>query len=241
MISIAICDDEILFARNEQVIIEEYLSKHCLKAKISIFNCGTELMDKFEEQEIDLIFLDVDMPGENGMDIARKIRRKSTKTQIIFVTQILSYSLQGYEVNALRYLIKNTDCLKRCINESLDAFLKKNSIQEFSLKITSKGKENDICLPNLIYVESCKHNVSYFVEGQSGIDTYTEKTRHDIVEEKLANKNFIRTHKSYMVNLLYVKEVSRYKVELKNGIELPIAQSRFKDVYKIYIESLGEW
>jgi DNA-binding LytR/AlgR family response regulator len=217
MISIAICDDEILFARNEQVIIEEYLSKHCLKAKISIFNCGTELMDKFEEQEIDLIFLDVDMPGENGMDIARN------------------------EVNALRYLIKNTDCLKRCINESLDAFLKKNSIQEFSLKITSKGKENDICLPNLIYVESCKHNVSYFVEGQSGIDTYTEKTRLDIVEEKLANKNFIRTHKSYMVNLLYVKEVSRYKVELKNGIELPIAQSRFKDVYKIYIESLGEW
>ena len=105
MIKIAICEDE----KEQQELLKSYIDQIfdglSVKYELEIYNLGEELLDSYSK-DIDILLLDIQMGQINGMDTARKIRELDDKVEIIFITSLIEYVLEGYEVRAYRYLIK---------------------------------------------------------------------------------------------------------------------------------------
>lgn len=108
MFYIAICDDEDYFCRKEKKIIEKYMMQRECKVKIELFSSGEELLqNKNSVLKYGIIFLDISMEKLNGMETAKYIRTITREAYIVFVTAYINYALEGYRVDAIRYLLKN--------------------------------------------------------------------------------------------------------------------------------------
>ncbi len=105
MIKIAICEDE----KDQQELLKAYIEQIfkglSVKYSLDVFNSGEELLENYPK-DIDIVLLDIQLGEINGMDTARKIRLLDNKVEIIFITSLIEYALEGYEVRAYRYLIK---------------------------------------------------------------------------------------------------------------------------------------
>lgn len=101
---IAICDDEEKYIYQVKELIEHLY--HSLEILIDTCQNGNELLAKYEKYPYDVVILDIEMPAVDGISLARKLRQKSEEVVLIFLTEHVEYALQGYEVNALRYLTK---------------------------------------------------------------------------------------------------------------------------------------
>lgn len=101
---IAICDDEKIYRKQLMTELEKIIKS--LDVIIDEYDNGKELIDKYDKYKYELVFLDIEMPAMNGIDLARALRVKSDTLEIVFLTGHIEYALEGYEVNALRYLTK---------------------------------------------------------------------------------------------------------------------------------------
>ena len=121
---IAICDDEREFLENVGLAIETYLNEKGLEYNIDLYNSGKVIMELRENiVSYDVVFLDINMPEVSGLEVAEWIRTYSDNVNIVFITAIISYAIQGYKYNAVRYILKNERQLKASIYECMDAVL----------------------------------------------------------------------------------------------------------------------
>ena len=107
MIHIAICDDEEYFRMREEKLVGEYMKKRKYGCTIDVYPSGKEMLHAADvSMQYDIIFLDINMEEMDGLETARRIRQASAKVHIVFVTAYITYALEGYKVNAARYLLK---------------------------------------------------------------------------------------------------------------------------------------
>lgn len=108
MLKIAICDDEKVFRDNINKYVAAYLNEKEISYEIDTFSSGKEIIDLgIEIKQYNIIFLDINMDDVDGIVTAQKIREYSSEIYIVFVTAYINYSLEGYKVDAIRYLLKN--------------------------------------------------------------------------------------------------------------------------------------
>lgn len=123
-LKVAICDDEKYFRESIQELISKYLKQKDILFLIDLFESGIAFCsDDDNMQRYDVIFLDIGMKEMNGMDTAYKIRKKNPDMTIVFITIMMDYALEGYRVNAVRYILK--DDLDRLLPECMDTILEK--------------------------------------------------------------------------------------------------------------------
>ena len=225
MLSIAICDDEEYFRITEKQLILKYMAGKNCECMIDMYESGKELLAlKSAISQYHIIFLDVNMEEIDGIETAKEIRKITKDVFIVFVTAFITYALEGYKVDAVRYLIKDHESLENEENEMTFDF--------------QEGKTT-ISLENLIYVESNLHRLVFYMAGEDAVH-YTIYTKLDDVAESLQNKGFCRIHKSYLVNLKYVESVERYRAVLSNGKSLAISKARFLDTRNEFACYRGE-
>lgn len=231
MLRIALCDDEEVFLKYEQRIIEEYLENLGYKYAIELFTDGEELMALEREiVKFDIIFLDIKMKKVDGMEIAYKLQKYSQKPFLVFVTAFVSYALEGYKVNAVRYLIKNYQNFESAVSECLDAILREKNVSKAVFEF--KEGYRKINLKELIYIESSLHKLLfYMINGE--IFTMYDKLDH--ISQQLEDYSFIRIHKSFLVNLRYIVGIKRYQAELQSGIRLNISKANYQAAKEKYI------
>ena len=124
MLKIAICDDEKVFRDNINKYVAAYLNEKEISYEIDTFSSGKEIIDLgIEIKQYNIIFLDINMDDVDGIVTAQKIREYSSEIYIVFVTAYINYSLEGYKVEAIRYLLKNNTNLEASISECMDAIL----------------------------------------------------------------------------------------------------------------------
>jgi DNA-binding LytR/AlgR family response regulator len=222
MLKIALCEDE----KKERELIKEYLTKILneinLSYEILTFSSGEELFNNYPK-DIDIFLLDILMDKINGMDTARKIREKDNKAEIIFITSLIEYALEGYEVRAYRYLIKPVkyDDLKIHIL---------NCIKEIDIKnkyiiIKEQGNRVKLDISEITYIEVQKENITIHTLNQ----TYETKGTMNNIEKEINCSRFYRCHKSFLINLEHIKSIKQYIAILENSDEVPISRYRFKD------------
>lgn len=227
---IAVCDDEELF----RIEFKSVLDKVLINAEYDIdtFSGGSSLYEAFLKKPFDLVFLDIEMPGIDGITLAKRLRAVSENVQIVFLTSHIEYALEGYEVNALRYLVKPVDMNK--LSEVLKYIQdKKNNSRQIMIK--QEGEDIVIDLSDIIYMESMDKNVRIVTSKSEYI------TRYNIsdYEEELKNSGFLRIHRGYLISLSKVKKIVKNDVVMDGDISLPVSRSNIKtlkDALYAYVE-----
>lgn len=130
--NIAVCDDEKLFLEEEKRLIQRYFDAEGQACKIDLFLSGEDLLATEKElKQYDIIFLDVNMGGLDGVKVAEEIRRWNPNVYLVFVTAFIKYSTEGYKVDATRFIIKGEGNLEAAMDECLTAICKKMKLTDW--------------------------------------------------------------------------------------------------------------
>lgn len=235
MLKIAVCDDEKFYREKITALLQEYLSGHSLDSTIDIFCSGEEFLSQSSNVvKYDVVFMDINMEQTDGIETAMRIRAFQSNTYIVFVTAFIRYALDGYKVNAVRYIMKDT--LDTAIPECMDAILQKMQLRQIRFSFVEGEKR--LYTDNLLYVESKKHkSVFYYQEEQ--LARYQIYEKLDDIEKALEGFGFLRIHKSYLVNMRHIRRISNYIAELSTGENLPVPRIRYQEVKQKFVEYKG--
>ncbi|MBM7616404.1 LytR/AlgR family response regulator transcription factor [Alkaliphilus hydrothermalis] len=207
MINILICDDDFYTGKVMKKVIEE----HPQVKEIYLAKDGEEAVDIVKKYNIDLAFMDIDMPIMDGLEAAKLIKGLNENLKIVFVTAYQNYACESYEIRAYDYILKPIDFLR--VKENLERIIEEHHGDKFeeSLKenliLMIKDKQNYflINMEEINYIE--KDNKELIIH------THTKKftTRASLGEiEKKLTSFFLRTHKSYIVNLKNIEKIEPY-------------------------------
>lgn len=216
---IAVCDDEAEYCKQMQRMIEKMY--HSLDVIVDTYQTGHDLLRQFEKQNYDLIFLDIEMPGIDGISLARKLRKKREELRLVFLTSHVEYALKGYEVQALRYLTKpvQEDKLKEVLSYVTEQMQGQKNIW---LK-TSAGEEQ-VSVSDILYLEAQDQNISINTAERSYLVRYNLRD----FERELREYGFFRIHRGYLVSLGKISAVRKNEVTLDGGVLLPLSRTKEK-------------
>ena len=236
MLSIAVCDDEVIECCNMAKRIKDILEDMKIPCIIRQFRSGGELLQALES--FDIVFLDIIMQDLDGMKTAQMFRRKASDKILIFVSSSREYVFEAYDVEAFQYLLKPVDDRKlKSVLQKAVRKTKKRS-QEFII-VSRERQKKKLFLEDIYYFEIKGRIVD--VHCTEGIFTYYGQIGE--LENKLWDKGFFRCHKSYLVNLKYIDGYNRQEVVLENGEKIVIAKRRYdefcQEVLKVMRESGG--
>ncbi len=240
MFHIAICDDEEYFRFREKTLIEKYMADKGYACRIDLYASGKEMLSAPNTVlQYEVIFLDISMEEMDGLEIAEKIREQSKDVYIAFVTAYITYALEGYKVDAVRYLLKENSSLESALKECLDTITNRMDKARAVYEFDCRNGQKNISADSILYVESRLHKVIFYVL-EDELKEYSKYDRLDNVEQKLRRYGFLRVHQSFLVNMKYAKNVERYKISMERGTEISISKKYYKSVEMEYIRRQGE-
>ncbi len=199
---------------------------------------GDELL-KNNPDSYEIIFLDINMPGTNGLRVAKRIREHNKTAIIIFCTHYAQYAVNGYEVNALGYILKPIE--ETSFVRTLDRAIKMlNNSQSRRVCVKTLHGVEIIPVSEIIYLEIQIHNLYYYVlkDGEKVVD-YRTRGSMQKMESILTEHNFARCSACYLVNLRRVISVANGEVSLHGGISLPISRKFLRSFTDSFNKFLG--
>ncbi|MBC7485374.1 MAG: response regulator transcription factor [Cytophagaceae bacterium] len=223
-----VIDDEMLAIE----VLENYIHRVPTLELVAKFNNGIDALAYLNTHPVDLLFLDIQMPDINGMNVMKLLNKK---VNVVFTTAYPDYALEGYDYNALDFLIKpiSFDKFLRSVGRA-QALLPKSEKQESDSEyfyIKAKGKTLRLLLSDILYIEGLKDYVIFCTADARHISLHSMKE----LEEKLPSSQFIRVHKSYIVEADKIEEIKGNKLKMV-GKEIPIGR-QYKAGFTKFVES----
>ena len=232
---IAVCDDDKRDIARIKKLVKAYDADNNIVLSISEYESGSELLKAISNGEnVDIIFLDINMDDMDGLSVAKRIREIDDDVPIILVTAFMNYALDGYKVKASRFLIK--DDLDKTFDECMDDICK--DIRKKSKTIAFNCVEGEMRLKasDIILIETSGHKNLIKLKNE----TYQIYEKLDGLEEKLKGYGFLRTHNSFLVNMAHIRGINSYVLTLDDGRQLPVPKARYKQVRHEYTLFLGK-
>jgi len=233
MLNIAIVDDEAAAFQLLSSMIEDYCKKYVIHFQITRFHNGIEFLENYKPC-FNLIFMDIDMPHINGMKTAQQLRKIDTKVQLVFVTKLAKFAINGYEVDATSFIIKPFTyfMVENCLNK----VCKKISQSASHVIILSVGSTiKKIPVDEIIYIEVMNHSCVF----HSFYENIKVRRTLKSVEEELNDSGFSRCNSCYLINLKYVEKIDADMV-LINGTSLIISRLKKKKFLEDVTNYYGE-
>ena len=227
---IAICDDE----KNIRELIASKVLKHYPEAEIIFFSSGEELL--LSDKNIDILFLDIQMSGRNGMETARELRKKDKTVTLIFVTAMEEYVFQAFDVRAFHYIVKPiddtkfSDVLSRAIDECYSQGIDTREPEPNYVMINHGGVHTKVKIDDIVYAEVFNRKVVIHKMNDE-IEYYGKMS--DL--EAVAGDSFFRPHRAYLVNFKYVEKYDATTIYLEKGTAL-MAKQNYPDFVKKYMK-----
>ena len=182
-----------------------------------------------EDRDFDILLLDIEMSGEDGISLAKRLRQEGCAAEIVFVTSHFELAGEGYEVDALHYLVKpvSQDKLSAVLTKAADRL----KAAPPSIVISSDGETVRLTERELLYVEAFLH---YLVLHTEGRDYRIKEPLSDFAGR--LSEDFFRIHRSVLVNLRRIVKITRTDVTLDSGDILPVARGKYDAVNRAFIE-----
>lgn len=220
---IVICEDNIEHSDAITASIKRWQTqtKH-QNIVVSAYNSSEDLFEAWQNGlHIDLLLLDIKIESEmSGMDLAKEIRKRDTLMIIAFITNFDTFAIEGYTVDALRYLKKpvNDPQMFECLSIAYERWYLR---QGKSLVFGTKNQRYVMSYADIIYAEALSHSIKICSAGKT-----IPEIRHGFSDfvSKLPKGLFLRCHKSYVVNLMYVQSVLSLEIVMCNGERIPIGE-----------------
>ena len=229
-LQIAICDDESSQIEYLVRAVNDWAAASGHSCEVDTFlSADAFLFDHNGGGSYNILLLDVEMPGTNGIDMAKELRRNGYRGEIIFITSHFEFYGEGYEVDALHYLIKPIaeDKLFSVLTKAAERL----ALEPASVIINCDGETVKLLESDILYVESALHYVS--IRTVSG--EYRIKESLSAFAERLSG-DFYHAHRSYYVSLKHIVRISRTSVTLDRGWEIPLSRGKYDDINRAYIE-----
>lgn len=236
MVRVLLCDDNAPFLESLRGEIRRILKAHKIEGVIHVHSCVEEITE-YLLSDCDIYFLDIDFDQKqyNGIDLAKRIRKRNPDAIIIFATNFIEYAPEGYEVQAFRYLLKRDILtkLKACLLETVS----KLQAEQESMQINISGEILTIPLADILYIESQGHLalVHILKQGSQTPKTYRFYSSLTNLEEQLAPRGFLRIQKSYLVNMRRIKKYQCSEAQLDNGQVLRVSEKNYAEQKKQYL------
>lgn len=233
MIRIAIVEDDKEYQEQLVRYIKKYETEYGEEFKVCIFNDGDEIIEGYAGN-YDIIFLDIEMKRLNGMDTARYIRKMDTNVILIFITNMSQYAIQGYEVEALDYVLKPIKYF--AFSQELEKArkrLKSKAVQYLTISQPQGMVRLDT--REILYLEKQGHNMIIHTEEACYMFRQTMK----VMEEQLRGAQFVQCNSGYLVNLEHVKSVDKNLVHIGKS-ELQISRPRRREFMEALTNYLGK-
>ena len=234
MIKIAFCDDdmEVLHQMNE--LIDRYRVERNEDITYAAFQSPFELLTEIEKGiRPDILFLDVVMPGQNGMDVAKEIRQYDTNMKIIFLTSSPEFAVESYSVGAYFYQLKPIweESFFRLMDSVLSECEKK---KKNSLILRSKDGITRIDLQQLEYCEVLGRKLLFHLENGAVLES--AGSLDDLAGQLMQYSNFFRPHRSFLVNMEYIQNISSRSIKMVNDAVIPIPHGKCSEIKNTYME-----
>lgn len=231
MISIAICDDDDKVINQMKKYVEEYQGDKCT---INTYSCGEELLSG--KKKFHAIFLDIDMTGIDGIETAKRIRNYDKDVKIIYITNFTDYENLAFQVHAFGYL--NKPVKKQQIYTQLNEVVEylKDKEQEKLLKFVTLEGVILLAAKDIYYFEYVNRRVKIKTLDNS----YNLKESITAMAKYMEKYGFLMPHKSFTVNLFYVKSIKGYDIFMMDGSIIPLSQKKsaeFREKFNIYLEN----
>ena len=229
MIRIAIVDDEKIIREHIKKLIENKQQEYV----IDTYSAGEELLQA--EKCYDIVFLDIQMDGINGIDTARALRQKVEDMVLVFVTGVKEYVFDAFDVAAFHYLIKpiNEQKFTSVIERAVLEVGKKKQHSMGQLFVKTRYRNVTLEQKDILYIESRAKKVEIHTKTDI-MDAYAS-----IGElEKQLKENFYRCHRGYLVNLAFITEYSNDSITLNNGESIILAKEKYGEFVKVYMRYL---
>jgi DNA-binding LytR/AlgR family response regulator len=202
--------------------IKRYKNETGLNAQVLSYDTGEKLLHHYP-YEMDLIFLEIPFAKMNGIEIARRIREVDANVGIVFLTSVLNYVFEAYEVRANNYLIKPLR-YPRFLKE-VEQVRTKREQNRFFIETNDNGVYK-IYTKSIRYIETEERNTRIHTETDS-ILSYKRMKEHGQI---LFEPHFVRCHSGFIINLLYFEKLEQNDIILLSGERIPVSRGRKKDV-----------
>ena len=226
-VKICICDDSSEERASINALVREWSLQSGTDVSVYEFPTAEAFLFEYEDLAPDVVLLDIEMPGMNGVELAKRLREKNKLIQIAFITGFSEYIAEGYEVAALHYLLKPVSPEKLFL--TLDRALEKQ--ERDGRKIILETSAETVWLPmhEIRYIEVIKNYITVYAE-----DSYTVKKTLKEIEQEL-DERFLRVGRSYVVNLHFISRVTRSEIFLRGGESVPLPRGAYETVNRAII------
>lgn len=226
---IAIVDDE----KGIREQIKELIERRMAECELAVYGTGGELLAS--GKHFDMIFLDIQMDGKNGIETARELRERGEEAVLIFITGIKEYVFEAFDVAAFHYLLKPieeskfAEVFKRAVKET------ENRMVRDQRQLFCKTRNRNFILnpKDILYVENRRRKVEIHTTEEV-IEIYAAMKEL----EKQLGESFYRCHRGYLVNMAYITEYGNDSIRLSNGEIVYLARERYNEFVKGYMRYL---
>lgn len=233
---VAICDDDI----NQLALIKTAMQKYAATQgeqtyTIECFNNPLEFLQCLEKiGGYDILLLDVCMPGILGIDIAKEVRKKKEKSEIVFFTTSKDYAVEAFTLKAAHYVVKpfTNEQFTEALDRATEKF-KNKQIKNINFKMRS-GDLRFVEISEIIYVESFRHSQNVYLKSNEVIEVRQTLTKLFKLFEEVSKGQFICPYKGFLVNQKSIQGIKPDRIILKNNKEIPIVKRHFSTIKQQY-------
>lgn len=235
MWKVMICDDEPEVCQE----IEQSLLRfaHDAGETFEIRRCSSaeELLEQWQEDN-DILLLDIRMQGMTGMEAARELRKRGSRVAILFITTMVQYAMEGYEVHAYGFMKKPLREKQFHLQlEDVLRYLRRTKGKP--LLLNTNFITDVICSTEIVYAEAFGHKIEVLLSDGRRI---THGIPLGELERQLPPENFFRCHKSYLVNLQHIRQIGLSELLLTGGAHVPLSRHRRRELLQVFAGNY-EW
>ncbi|MDR2888503.1 MAG: LytTR family DNA-binding domain-containing protein [Lachnospiraceae bacterium] len=241
MLKIAICEEEKCIGNKVRPVLHKYLSLQGIASEVNSFRSGNDFLEQGTKlANYKMVFLDIKKDDPDGIETARKIREIGKELFVVLTSgsEYPGFMTEGYKLDVFRYILKNGEDFIADVYECMDAIIGKlNGLSPWQGYFFNEGYRA-VALERLLYIESHLHKLEFHVL-EDGWKIYSLYDTLNKIEGSLINNGFVRIHQSFLVNMRYMQAVSRYKVQMDNGIQFTIPRARYNRVEGQFVAYKG--
>lgn len=231
-----ICDDEKSTCSELEKIILKYAKEKSVSLATGIFYSGDTLLDYLKREKINILFLDIELPGKDGIMIGKYIREvlEDENIFLIYISSKENYALQLFQNRPFDFLIKPIEQAK--IYHVLDNIYRISGKNSVGFKFQAQNSTYRISYKDILYFQSTGRKINIVMQKE--VRTFYGKLNE--IEEKIPENLFLRIHKSYLINKSYVKEFTYEWVKMLNGDVLNVSKTNRPDVRRKILEGTSD-